>query len=273
MTTTRIGHNTADNFSGALDATILQSSVATNFGTGTSGPIGAASAGTANRRLIQFTGLSNIVGPVTVSSATLTMYNVNTASTAALEMRRLLKTFNETTCTWNNQLTATPWQTAGAAGALDRDSTVIATGTRSGTSSGSYVMSGAGFTALVEGWINGTIPNNGIIIQAVDEGTFPSDGLTRTRESATDGQRPFLTVVYDTVIPPTISVSDVTVSNLSGTATFTVSLSSTYASNVTVDYSTADQTATAGVDYTSTSGTLTFTPGQTSKTVVVPIIP
>jgi hypothetical protein len=41
---------------------------------------------------------------------------------------------------------------------------------------------------------------------------------------------------------------------------------------VTVNYATADVTASAGADYTGGSGTLTFTTGQTSKTVTVPIL-
>jgi len=43
---------------------------------------------------------------------------------------------------------------------------------------------------------------------------------------------------------------------------------------VTVDYSTADllNNAVAGVDYIATSGTLTFAPGETSKTVTVTVI-
>jgi hypothetical protein len=41
---------------------------------------------------------------------------------------------------------------------------------------------------------------------------------------------------------------------------------------VTVAYATANVTATAGSDYTTTAGTLTFTPGQTSKTIAVPIL-
>ena len=41
---------------------------------------------------------------------------------------------------------------------------------------------------------------------------------------------------------------------------------------MTVDYATTDGTAKAGEDYTATSGTLTFAPGETEKTVSVTII-
>jgi len=55
------------------------------------------------------------------------------------------------------------------------------------------------------------------------------------------------------------------------TATFTVSLSAVSSATVTVQYATADGTATAGSDYSATSGTLTFAPGETQKTIVVPV--
>jgi large repetitive protein len=38
---------------------------------------------------------------------------------------------------------------------------------------------------------------------------------------------------------------------------------------VTVNCATANGTATAGSDYTSTSGTVTFAPGETTKTITV----
>ncbi len=40
---------------------------------------------------------------------------------------------------------------------------------------------------------------------------------------------------------------------------------------VRVDYATSDVTATAGADYPATSGTLTFAPGETAKTISVPV--
>jgi hypothetical protein len=52
---------------------------------------------------------------------------------------------------------------------------------------------------------------------------------------------------------------------------FAITLDSASASQVSVNYATADGTATAGIDYTQTFGTLVFAPGVTSQTVTVPI--
>jgi len=55
-----------------------------------------------------------------------------------------------------------------------------------------------------------------------------------------------------------------------------VSLSAPSSSSVTVQFATEstwlDGYATAGIDFTSTSGTLSFSPGETTKTISVPII-
>jgi hypothetical protein len=58
----------------------------------------------------------------------------------------------------------------------------------------------------------------------------------------------------------------------STTMNFTVNLSNPSNVPVTVDYQTADGTAQAGSDYTATSGTLTFNPGETSKNIPVSIV-
>ncbi len=53
---------------------------------------------------------------------------------------------------------------------------------------------------------------------------------------------------------------------------FTVNLNSPAAQTVTVKYATVDGTAKVGNDYTASNGTLTFAPGQSSKTFSVPIL-
>jgi hypothetical protein len=52
---------------------------------------------------------------------------------------------------------------------------------------------------------------------------------------------------------------------------FTVSLSAPSSLTVTVNFATADGSAVQPGDYQSTSGTLTFIPGETSKTITVPV--
>ena len=69
---------------------------------------------------------------------------------------------------------------------------------------------------------------------------------------------------------PAVSVSDASAAEGDAVA-FTVSLSAASSQQVTVEYATSDGTATAGEDYTATSGTLTFQAGDTTKTVSVPI--
>jgi hypothetical protein len=53
---------------------------------------------------------------------------------------------------------------------------------------------------------------------------------------------------------------------------FTVSLSATSAAPVTVQFSTRNGTAQAGSDYIATSGTLTFAPGEVTKSITVQVI-
>ncbi len=70
---------------------------------------------------------------------------------------------------------------------------------------------------------------------------------------------------------PTLSINSVSkAEGNSGTTafTFTVTLSAASSETVTVNYATVNGTASA-TDYTSQSGTLTFAPGQTSKTITI----
>ena len=83
------------------------------------------------------------------------------------------------------------------------------------------------------------------------------------------------TIIDDDIVPA-FSIDDVTiqpgVDGSSTTATFTVSLSGPSGQTSTVDFSTADGSAVVDEDYTAVNGTLTFAPGATTQTVVVPIL-
>ncbi len=75
--------------------------------------------------------------------------------------------------------------------------------------------------------------------------------------------------------PPSVSIGDS--SGTEGdtgttTMTFPVMLSAASAQPVSVTYATADGTATAPSDYAAASGTLTFNPGEKSKTISVVVV-
>ncbi|MEQ8959445.1 MAG: Calx-beta domain-containing protein, partial [Coleofasciculus sp. C2-GNP5-27] len=74
---------------------------------------------------------------------------------------------------------------------------------------------------------------------------------------------------------PTLSIENISLTEGNSgitTAEFTVNLSQAFHETVTVDYTTADNSATVKRDYTAINGTLTFAPGQTSQTVNVDVL-
>ncbi|MBI2834822.1 MAG: IPT/TIG domain-containing protein [Acidobacteria bacterium] len=74
--------------------------------------------------------------------------------------------------------------------------------------------------------------------------------------------------------PPSLGINDVSVTEGNGgtvTATFNVSLTASSSQTITVDYATANGTASAGSDYVSKSGTLTFNPGTTTQPVSITV--
>jgi hypothetical protein len=73
--------------------------------------------------------------------------------------------------------------------------------------------------------------------------------------------------------PSELAVSALTVSESAGSANFTVTLTPASSQVVTVNFSTTDGTAMAGLDYSAVSGgTVTFNPGETSKSAPVTIL-
>jgi hypothetical protein len=78
----------------------------------------------------------------------------------------------------------------------------------------------------------------------------------------------------DTYVTPNITISDVSKAEGRSGSTmfvFTVTLSAPSAIPVIVNYATADGTAAAGSDYEAAAGTLTFAPGETTKTITIKV--
>jgi len=84
--------------------------------------------------------------------------------------------------------------------------------------------------------------------------------------------RNFVTVTIVDDDTQTLSVNDIHAEEQSETANFLVTMSRAVLTPVTVHYATFDGTATAPLDYTATSGILTFAPGEIAKTIAVPVV-
>jgi hypothetical protein len=74
------------------------------------------------------------------------------------------------------------------------------------------------------------------------------------------------------VIAPGLAATDGSASEGTPTLETPVELYGSIDHVVTVDYATGDGTALAGEDYSSATGTLTFAPGQATKSVSVPLV-
>ena len=100
----------------------------------------------------------------------------------------------------------------------------------------------------------------------VEAGFTDDDGTEETIESAETSAVEAL---------PALSIADASVdegdTGSTATLVFTVTLNSAATEAVTVDWATSDGTATAGTDYTSGTGRLTFNIGDSSKTVSVTV--
>jgi Calx-beta domain/CARDB len=113
---------------------------------------------------------------------------------------------------------------------------------------------------------------NGDTVCEVDESFFLNLS-NATGATIVDGQGQG-TILNDDSCVPDVSINDVSVTEGNSgvtNATFTVTLSQTTVNPVSVDFATADGTATAPSDYAATAGTLAFAPGDLSKTVTVPV--
>ena len=113
---------------------------------------------------------------------------------------------------------------------------------------------------------------HGDTLDELDESYFVNITVVSGDVMLGDGQGVGTIVDDDPLAGLSIGDTSVTEGN-SGTTTATleVTLSAASSKTITVDYATADGTANEPSDYSSTSGTLTFAPGQMTKDVTVSV--
>jgi len=135
--------------------------------------------------------LSDILAGSTVNSVKL-IFNVTNTSYQAYNAYALTKAWDEQQATWYAYRSGSRWEVAGARGTTDRGSSVLASLTPSFSGKQAFDFNASG-VAQVQGWLDGTANNNGLIIANrvnIDGFDFSS------REVPDPALRPTLQVTY-----------------------------------------------------------------------------
>lgn len=179
-------------YSGTRDARIYDGA-GTYWATGanySTGDLSATGGSSRTASLIRWD-VSLIPANSTVTGATIYMRATNSGS--GYEIYQCLRSWVESQVTWNSYATGSAWATAGALATSDRGTTSL--GSASGTSGSTATLTlNASGVSVVNGWVRGTTPNQGIIIQ--DYANTSGVGWSGS-EASTAGDRPRLRVVYN----------------------------------------------------------------------------
>ena len=115
--------------------------------------------------------------------------------------------------------------------------------------------------------------NVGVLADSLDEANETVTlTLSSASSSASISDATGTLTITDDDATPSLSIADVSGNETAGNRQFTVTLSAAAGRDVTVNYATSDGTATAGADYTATSGTLTIAAGATTATFNVGVL-
>ncbi len=132
--------------------------------------------------------ISSISSDATVQSVSISL-NLSNVSTDLFNLHQALTNWNESTVTWNT---------------FGGSSTNVGTSVLGAISSGQFgenvINLNSNGISLVQGWIDGTINNNGIVIKETNNN---NDGIFINSSEAGSG-RPKLTITYETAVSDTI---------------------------------------------------------------------
>jgi len=185
------------NGSGGVDTYLLSTSATSNYGS--SGDMGVGENNNSNnkysRSLIKFD-LSSLPIDAQIVSATLSLWtSIDTSSNdATMNVYRLKVPFVENQATWNRSASGVNWQTTGANGSNDRESTAIGSIQIPNNQSLNTEKQIALDPAKIQEMINGTFVNNGFLLKTDAELNDRFD--FKTSDTSTSSQRPKLVIQF-----------------------------------------------------------------------------
>ena len=144
--------------------------------------------GTYTYALIEFD-LSAMPTNITITSATLALYNSNNKGSSYVDAYRIITSWDESTITWNDQpeISATAIRNSGST-----------------PEENSWVE--WDITSLVEGWCTGTFANYGVELRNVTNGTY---NKFHSSDYIVSMYHPYLTINYEEqqiIIPEPLSI-------------------------------------------------------------------
>ncbi|PKO13234.1 MAG: hypothetical protein CVU39_20260 [Chloroflexi bacterium HGW-Chloroflexi-10] len=241
-----------------------------------------ATTGTSRRAALLKWDLSGIPANATVSSASLSL-NVTAVSDLTFNLYNMKQSWVEGTsdrqassdsANWNTYNGVTGWGTVGAASTTtDRyDTNLWGAGTSSFNSTGSKTVTlNSDGVSVVEGWINGSTNNYGLVMQNYSGTT--SDAVTfSSSEATTAANRPKLNISYCVTSGPTITTTGTLAAFstqpgvASATQTYTVA-GTGLTNNITITAPAGFQLSTNGTDFSS-SLTLPQSGGTVATTTI-----
>lgn len=191
--------------------------------------------------LIQF-GLSTIPADAVVTNANLELLNLNfpapvNSAPATVDIYKVTQSWDENQITWNNSVL----------NAVYYDPTPYDTQEMNGYTTGTAVWSSFDLTGLAQQWVNGSMPNYGIMLQ-VDPMAGSWKRSIASDNHSTQSYHPKLTVTY--TIPPTgvdVTPSDMSLIAGGSTGQLTASVQPAEATDQNVTWTSSDS-AVATVD-------------------------
>ncbi len=178
-TTTVSLQNGTNSYTGNDDTYLRSKLATTNYGSATTLQHDLNDSTGGNEYSLLKWNVSSIPAAAAVQTVTLG-FTVSNSSAGAYNVYQYNNAWVESTATWTNQ---TPDSYLGS---------LVGTITATSTGTKSITLNAAG-VAMVQGWVNGTVTNNGILIKSAST----TDGLDiRSSEYSTVASRPMLTIQY-----------------------------------------------------------------------------